>query len=225
MRVTGQKRGYRAILIRISGIDVGAGLSFLSVMPVNRKRHCWRRDLLEFRGLTKEQRSVFLPVLEWFENFRVACGLDEGGDAVEAFWRKEVEPKDRPREPWQLKQWENALHWYLKWLDACAEEGAGHRSLPERAKAALRSAGARLGLSPSTTQCYGLWAERYATFAKGERAMRRLETANRFLTSVLNDGHSAYPTQKQALNALTFYFRHSCGVADPVFDVKLKRAN
>jgi len=66
---------------------------------------------------------------------------------------------------------------------------------------------------------------RYATFARTEREMRRLETANRFLTSGVDDGHCAYPTQKQALNALTFFLRHSCGVGDPVFDVKLKRAN
>jgi Phage integrase, N-terminal SAM-like domain len=194
-------------------------------MPVKGTRHCWRRDLSEFRGLTDAERSVFVLVLEWFENFRVRCGLEEGRDAAEAFWRKEVVPEDRPREPRQLEKWENAIQWYLNWLDACAQERAEHRSLSERVRAAVRSAGARCGLAPRTILCYGAWVERYATFARSEREMRRLETANRFLTSVVDDGHCAYPTQKQALNALTFFFRHSCGVGDPVLDVKLKRAN
>jgi hypothetical protein len=163
--------------------------------------------------------------LEWFENFRMRCDLEAGPDAAEVFWREEVIPKDRPRDTRQLKQWKNAIQWHLNWLDASAEERAEHRSLSERVRAAVRSAGARCGLAPRTIRCYGTWAERYAAFARGEREMRRLETASRFLTSVVDDGRCAYPTQKQALNAVTFYLRHSCGVGDPVFDVKLKRAN
>jgi hypothetical protein len=43
---------------------------------------------------------------------------------------------------------------------------------------------------------------RYATFAKGEREAMRVETATRFLTSVVEDEDCAYATQKQALNAV-----------------------
>ena len=51
----------------------------------------------------------------------------------------------------------------------------------------------------------------------------RVETATRFLTSVVEDEDCAYSTQKQALNALAFFFKRVCGVEDPVFAVKLRK--
>ena len=102
-----------------------------------KSRWCWRKDLAEFRGLTQQERTGFLLVLEWFENFRLRCELDAGRDAAKAFWRSEVLRQDRPRETWQLEQWEDAITWYLNWLNACAEEGADHRSLAERVRAAV----------------------------------------------------------------------------------------
>ncbi|MCA9002903.1 MAG: integron integrase [Planctomycetes bacterium] len=74
-----------------------------------------------------------------------------------------------------------------------------------------------------TKQCYGGWAARYATFAGNEREVLRVETATRFLTSVVADEDCAYATQKQALNALAFLFKQVCGVEDPVFNVKLRK--
>ncbi|MEO8615627.1 MAG: phage integrase N-terminal SAM-like domain-containing protein [Luteolibacter sp.] len=194
-------------------------------MPDIRTRHCWRSDLSEFRGLTEAERSLFLLVLEWFENFRLRCGLEAGRDSTEVFWRKEVVPQGRPRKPRQLEQWEDAIKWYLNWLDACAIENADHRNLPEWARTAVRSAGARRGLALGTVGCYSGWAARYATFAGRDREMKRLETANRFLASVVDDEDCSYSTQKQALNALTLFFKQIWGMKDPVFDVKLKRAN
>jgi hypothetical protein len=166
---------------------------------------------------------VFLLVLEWFENFRLRCGLEAGRDATEVFWREEVIPKERPRKPGQLELWEDAIKWYQNWLDACAIENTDHRNLLAWARTAVRSAGARRGLAPSTIQCYKVWGERFAMFAGREREMRRLETANRFLASVVDDEDCSYSTQKQALNALTLFFKAVWGVEDPVFDVKLKR--
>jgi hypothetical protein len=194
-------------------------------MPEKRMRDCWRRDLSDFRGLTVAERSVYPLVLEWFDNFRARCGLEAGHDAIEAFWREEVVPTERPRESWQLEQWKNAIQWYLNWLDACAVDHAENRTLPEWALAAAQSAGTRRGLSPSTIRSYKAWAKRYAAFAGSEREMRRMETANRFLASVVDDGQSAYPTRKQALNPLTFFFKHVWGSEDPVFNVKLKKPN
>jgi hypothetical protein len=45
----------------------------------------------------------------------------------------------------------------------------------------------------------------------GEREVMRVETATRFLTSVVDEEDCAYSTQKQALNALAFFckLRHS----------------
>ena len=60
-------------------------------------------------------------------------------------------------------------------------------------------------------------------FAGRDREMRRLETANRFLASVVDDKDWSYSSPKQALNALTLFFKAVWGVEDPVFDVTLKR--
>jgi site-specific recombinase XerD len=179
--------------------------------------------LAEFRGLSDRERAGFLLVLEWFENFRLRLGLEAGREAAKAFWRAEVLREGSARESWQLEQWGEAIRWYLDWLKACAEAGVDHRSLAERLRAAVHSAGARRGLAPRTRQCYGAWAARYAVFAKDERAVMKVETATRFLTSVVEDEDCAYSTQKQALNALAFFFKQVCGVAEPVFEVKLRK--
>jgi integron integrase len=187
-------------------------------------RWCWRKDLAEFRGLPDRERAGFLLVLEWFENFRVRNELAAGREAARAFWRCEVLGKDRQREPWQLEQWEDAIKWYLGWLNACAGGGADHRSLPERVRAAVNAAGSRRGLARRTKQCYGAWVSRYAVFAGGDREVMQVETATRFLTAVVDDEDCAYTTQKQALNALAFFFKRVCGIEDPVFNVKLRKS-
>ncbi|MGF1657172.1 MAG: integron integrase [Verrucomicrobiales bacterium] len=186
-------------------------------------RWCWRNDLLAFRGLSDQERAGFLLVLEWFENFRLRHDLPAGREAARAFWKSEVLREDRPREPWQLEQWEAAIRWYLNWLNACLQEGADHRSLPERVRSAVSAAGARRGLARRTKQCYGAWVARFASFAGSEAAVMQVETASRFLTFIVAEEECAYSTQKQALNALAFFFKHVCRVKDPVFGVKLRK--
>ena len=188
-----------------------------------KNRHCWRKDLSEFRGLSDRERSGFLLVLEWFENFRLRHDLEANRDAAKIFWRQEVLREDRHREKWQLDQWGDAMQWYLQWLAACAEAGADHRSLAERVRAAVRSACARRGLARRTMLCYGAWAARYANFAGDEISVREVDTATRFLTSVVADEDCAYSTQKQALNALAFFFKQVLGIEEPVFGVRLKK--
>ena len=100
--------------------------------------------------------------------------------------------EDREREPWQLDQWNGAIQWYLNWLRACEEAHVDHRSLPERLRAAVVSAGSRLGHARRTKQCYGAWLARYGAFAKNDRAAMEVETAPRFLTSVVDDEDCAY---------------------------------
>ena len=56
-----------------------------------------------------------------------------------------------------------------------------------------------------------------------ERAALSIEKATEFLTSVVHDEDCAYSTQKQALNAVAFFFKHVCGVENPIFGVKLKK--
>lgn len=99
------------------------------------------------------------------------------------------------------------MQWYLDWLSACEEAGADHRSLPERVRLAVYSAGSRVGHARRTKLCYGGWAARFARFAGTEREAMRVETATRFLTSVDDDEDCAYTTQKQALRVKGFASR------------------
>ena len=132
-------------------------------------RWCWRKDLAGFRGLTEKERAGFLVLLEWMENFRLRYEMEAGREAARSFWKLEVQKEGCTREAWQLDQWSAAIQWYLNWLAACAEAGADHRSLAERVRAAVYSAGSRRGLARRTKQCYAAWAARYAVFAGGER--------------------------------------------------------
>ena len=116
---------------------------------VERPRFNWREDLLVFRGLSERERGGFLILLEWFENFRLRLGLPAGRKAAIQFWKNEVMGKSS-RESWQLDQWSAALDWYLKWLQACEEAGADHRSVSERVRMAVERAVTRRGLAPRT---------------------------------------------------------------------------
>jgi site-specific recombinase XerD len=195
----------------------------MTATMTRRTRWCWRTDLAGFLGLTDGEKAGFLLVLEWFENFRLRHELEAGREAAKVFWKSEVLREGRQREPWQLEQWGDAIKWYLGWLAACVEEGGDHRSLAERLRAAVDSAGSRRGLAKRTKECYGAWLARYGRFAGDEREVMRVETATRFLTSVVEDEDCAYSTQKQALNALAFFFKRVCGIEDPVFAVKLRK--
>lgn len=177
----------------------------MSTTPVHKKsRWCWRTDLTGYRGLTERERAGFLLVLEWFENFRLRHELAAGREAARIFWRGEVLGEGRR-------------------LEVCGQEGGEHRSLPERVRAAVTSACARRGLAWRTRQCYGGWVARYAAFAGDERAVMRVETATQFLGAVVAEEDCAYSTQKQALNALAFFFKQVCGVEEPVFGVQLRK--
>jgi hypothetical protein len=49
---------------------------------------CWRKDLADFRNLSDRERSGFLLVLEWFENFRLRHELEANREAAKIFWRR-----------------------------------------------------------------------------------------------------------------------------------------
>jgi hypothetical protein len=74
-------------------------------MSAIKTRWCWRKDLAGFRGLTERERTGFLLVLEWFENFRMRYDLNADREAAAIFWRTEVTKDGVKREKWQLEQW------------------------------------------------------------------------------------------------------------------------
>jgi len=84
-------------------------------------------------------------------------------------------------------------------------------------------AGARRGLAKRTKDCYSAWAARYGKFAQTAEEAIKVETATRFLTTLVADEECAYSTQKQALNALAHLFKQVCGIENPIFGVKLRK--
>ncbi|MDB4796510.1 phage integrase N-terminal SAM-like domain-containing protein, partial [Akkermansiaceae bacterium] len=173
---------------------------------------CWRKDLEASRSVGSFHKCGFTMVLEWFEKFRLRMELEAGREAAKMFWREEVLGKEFTREDWQLEQWGEAMHWYLEWLGNCVAQGADHRSLAERMRTYSDAVGARRGLARRTRQTYGSWIARYAVFAKEDHLAIKPETARNYLTEIVVKEKKAFATQKQALNALVFFFKDVCGM-------------
>ena len=72
----------------------------------------WRDDLKKAGNVTDAQHPDFEMLLSWFENWRVGRSLSPGREAAQAFWAQQA--KSKPRAPWQIEQWKEALGWYLE---------------------------------------------------------------------------------------------------------------
>lgn len=186
-------------------------------------RFSWRNDLKASRSVDSREKNGYEMLLEWFENFRMRNELKAGKESARIFWRSDVLGKEAERENWQLEQWAKALRWYLSWLGHCQEVGADHRSLPERMRQASDQTGMRRGLARRTRNTYGCWIARYGAFAKEARRAMLAETGTAFLMHLVEEKKSSYATQKQALNALVYFFKDVCGWEEVKFDIKLRK--
>ncbi|MGI9244135.1 MAG: integron integrase [Verrucomicrobiales bacterium] len=137
------------------------------------------------------------------------------------FWSEKVRAKTRKR--WQLDQWMGAMHWYLRWLELCAERGLEVRSVPERMKAAVESAGARRGLARRTRETYASWVVRYGQWTGDARRAMQPEAGREFLIYQVEERKVSFATQKQALCALVFFFKDVCGMEEVDLGVKLRK--
>ena len=72
-------------------------------------------------------------------------------------------------------------------------------------------AGGGRGLARRTRETYGRWAARYARWAGDARAVMQQERGRDFLTHLVTVEKQSFSTQKQALNALVFFFKEVCG--------------
>ena len=173
--------------------------------PSPSRKFDWRQDLRAARNLTESEKAGFELVLQWLENWRVRQGLPPGRDAAKRFWRSPVHAKQR--EPWQLRQWAESIRWYLQWLHFCQSNGGSGLSLQERVRAAVQSAGARRGLARRTRNTYAGWAGRFALWAGEAKKMLDEKQARDFLARLITHREVSYSTQKQALNALAFFWK------------------
>lgn len=169
----------------------------------------WYGDLMASRDLKAPEKQGFAMLLNWFESWRQSFQLEPGRDAAKQFWRAQVLPQNR--EEWQISQWTEAIRWYLHWFRLATEEQKPVTGLRERVSVAVFKKGSLRGLQLTTKECYASWAGRYAEWVGDEKAVLNEENARLFLIKVIHEDKSAYSTQKQALNALAFFFKDVCG--------------
>ena len=186
-----------------------------------RKSFNWRDDLSASRDLSRNEVQSFGFVIGWFEDWRVRLELPPGQASAREFWRVAV--KAKPRQDWQLSQWAEGMRWYLKWFEICCKDGGDGRSIPERLRAAVHSAGARRGLSLETRKTYAGWVARFGAWAGTERRVMDQGLAREWLTDLVNTGKRAFSTQKQALNGLVFFYRDVCGHEEVDLQVKMRK--
>lgn len=180
----------------------------------------WRADLASSRDLTHREIDAFGYVLSWMEDWRVKKGMPAGREAAKRWWREVAKPKQRPE--WQLRQWTEAIQWFLGWLKICTCAGEDVRSIPERLKNAVHHAGARRGLSLKTRQTYSGWLARFGVFAGTEKRVLDEMVGRDFLIYLVEREKVAFSTQKQALNALVFFYKDVCGREKVDLQVKLR---
>jgi hypothetical protein len=82
------------------------------------------------RNLTELEKQHFGFVLAWFESWRLKLGIALNRESAVRFWKEVV--KAKPRKPWQLDRWAEAMRWQAKWLSACVADGRDPQSLGER---------------------------------------------------------------------------------------------
>jgi integrase len=192
-----------------------------SVLAAGSGLYAWSKDLEASRDVNDRERAAFEMLLGWFERFRVNLGLPAGREACSRFWRESVLAK--PREPWQTEQWAMAIRWYLRWVENRYESGGEVRTLEERVRMAVEKAGARRGLALRTRETYGQHAGRFARWAGDAGEVRKPERARDYLSALVSERKVAFATQKQALNALVFFFKEVCGMEEVDLEVRLRK--
>ena len=130
---------------------------------------------------------------------------------------------EKARPDWQLHQWEEAIRWFLGWLEICEKAGGDARDLPERLKDAVHHTGARRGLAVKTRETYAGWVVRFGVFAGSVRRVMDEAVARNWLAALVDKEKVAFATQKQALNALVFFFRDVCGREKIDLQVKMRQ--
>ncbi len=171
------------------------------------------------RDLSSREIEAYGFFIGWFEQWRMKRSLKMNRDNARRFWKEVVVVKDRER--WQLDQWAMAMRWLLEWADICEAEGKDARSMAERMKDAVFRVGARRGLALNTCRTYAGWVVRYGIWCEGVEEVMQQGRAREWLTWLVTETQVSFATQKQALNALVFFFKDVCGVEEVDFGVKM----
>lgn len=208
-------------ILLADGLVHGNSVHMSGKSGLQKPRFDWREDLTKARDLTTRDIEAYGYVLGWIEDWRQKRDLPAGREAARRWWKEVAKSKERPE--WQLRQWEEAIRWFLAWLEICEKAGGDARSLPERLRDAVHHTGARRGLALKTRQTYAGWMMRFAGFAGTARRVMSETVAREWLSTLVDKEKVAFATQKQALNALVFFYRDVCGREELDLQVKMRK--
>ena len=195
----------------------------INMLFMNTQKACWREDLTHSRDLSQREVIGYGFFIGWYEGWRVGKGLPASRESARRFWREVVISKER--DTWQKEQWAEAMRWFLKWLELCIENGREYETVGERIRKAVFTVGARRGLSRNTLKTYSSWAVRYGSDMKDERAIMDEANARDWLARLVTETKVSYATQKQALNALVFFYKDVCGQEKVDLGVQMRKRN
>jgi integron integrase len=183
----------------------------------------WQGDLAAARDEDEGQRTRIAFIVRWYLGWAESRGHLPGRDSTRCFWREVVLAKGR--EAWQLEQWQAGLQWYLEWLQLVKrQEGMEPApSLAQRVHRSVMDTGARRGLALSTRRTYASWCRRFAGSCAGTGEVMDEDRATAWLAGLVADSAVSFSTQKQALNALVFFYRDVCGREEVKLGVKFRR--
>ena len=181
----------------------------------------WRDDLEHSRDLSKREIESIGFVVNWFESWRLGQHLKLNRDVARRFWKEAVLSKERSS--WQLQQWTEGIRWFLNWIKQCEASGRNPTSLAERMSVAVDRVGGRRGLAYRTRQAYGGWVARFGATVRSAEEAQNTELAKDWLASLVSETKVSFATQKQALNALVFFYKEVCGMDQVDLGVQMRR--
>ena len=181
----------------------------------------WREDLEKSRDLSRREIESIGFAVNWFESWRLAKKLELNRNMAKRFWKEAVICKERT--PWQLQEWTEGIRWYLNWVKLCEESGKSPKSLAERMMFAVDRVGARRGLAFRTRKTYGGWVARFGNSVANAHEAQNTELAKEWLAKLVSETKVSFATQKQALNALVFFFKEVCGMDEVDLGVRMRK--
>ncbi|MEM6884811.1 MAG: integron integrase [Verrucomicrobiota bacterium] len=159
----------------------------------------WMEKTLQRDGTVPDcDKEKWKVTLNWYLGY---CTKEKLGDPTikdnaKIFWKQAVLP--RKPEPWQEKQWADAMRWFFERM--APKDGAG---------GAMRKLIRRRGLRFTTEQSYMSWLRRFQAYVYPGDALEATEAdVVEFLSYLADTEQVSAASQGQCLNAMVFFFRH-----------------
>jgi len=153
------------------------------------------------------KRESFAITIRWYLKWCRDNGLVASVDTALGFFawaEREKNPK-----PYALESWKEALRWFFREASRvsgveCRLDNAGLPDWQKRLITRLRVE----NKSYRTEETYVGWCKRYMEYASGAKeGAASIATLEGFLDGLAYEGRVSASTQRQALNALVYFFR------------------